>query len=293
MDLKESISRFKENVSLKDYTTFKIGGRASYFFVAENKKEVISAITIAKENDLPFFILGGGSNILVADEGFNGLVIKTESRELRVENSKIHVEAGVLLSKVVSNTLANNLGGLEWAVGIPGTVGGAIHGNTGAFGESISDIVKEVEVLDINELRAKNYALEDCKFGYRKSIFQKNANLVILSAVLEFKKSDQKSITKKMKEFLEHRKITQPNLPSAGSIFKNPHGFSAGELIEKCALKGKTIGKAQISKKHANFIVNLGKATAEDTKKIISFTKQRVKEKFGIELEEEIQYLGF
>jgi len=275
--------KFKKNVLLRNYTTFRIGGPAKYFSVAKNKEELIEAIKLAKKLKLPFFILGGGSNVLVSDKGFNGLVIKF----------------GQLLSSYVSK-------GLEWAVGIPGTIQGAVCSNAGAFKKSMKDVVKEVEVFDIKTGKIKIFKNKDCKFSYRDSIFKHKKNLIILSVRIKVKKSDPK----KIKQYLDYRKKTQPlNFPSAGSIFKNPPGFSAGELgeedkssssafaaarlIEKCNLKGKRIGNVKISEKHANFIVNLGNGKAKDVKKLINSIKKKVKNKFNIELEEEIQYLGF
>jgi UDP-N-acetylmuramate dehydrogenase len=308
--LKKLLPGLKGNISLKKYTTFRIGGPAKYFFVAKNKEDLIKAIKIAKSLTLPFFIFGEGSNLLVSDAGFNGLVIKIKNKKLKIKNKNkklkiIEVESGVLLNQVLDLAIKNSLTGLEWAVGIPGTIGGAIRGNAGAFGESIADIIKEVEVFDAKELRIKNYELRDCKFGYRNSIFKKNPYLIIISAVLQLKKGDKKEIEKKIQENLKSRKENQPlNLPSAGSVFKNPSpaqiskkfvagkGLSAGELIEKCGLKGKRVGGAQISKKHANFIVNLGGGKAEDVIKLIKLIKKEVKKKFRVTLKEEIVILS-
>ena len=315
MRIEKELSGIKKNISLKNYTTFKIGGRAKYFFVAKSKEDVIKAVLVAKKMRLPFFILGGGSNILVSDRGFKGLVVKIESGMWNVEGSKIYAGAGVLLNQLVHLALKNNLMGLEWAVGIPGTVGGAIYGNAGAFGKSIGDSVKKVEVLDTKDLRFKIYDLKKCKFGYRNSIFKEKKNLIILSAIIQLKKGNKKEIEKKIKEYLEYRKKTQPlNFPSAGSVFKNYElrikkyelikkfpelknfikkgQIPAGWLIEKCGLKGKKIGKAKISEKHGNFILNLGVAKAKDVKKLINLIKKKVKEKFGITLEEEVAILS-
>jgi len=315
MNIKKELPEVKENVLLKNYTTFKIGGRAKYFFVAKSKEDVIKAVLVAKKMRLPFFILGGGSNVLISDRGFKGLVVKIESGMWNVEGSKIYAGAGVLLNQLVHLALKNNLMGLEWAVGIPGTVGGAIYGNAGAFGKSIGDSVKKVEVLDTKDLRFKIYDLKKCKFGYRNSIFKEKKNLIILSAIIQLKKGNKKEIEKKIKEYLEYRKKTQPlNFPSAGSVFKNYElrikkyelikkfpelknfikkgQIPAGWLIEKCGLKGKKIGKAKISEKHGNFILNLGVAKAKDVKKLINLIKKKVKEKFGITLEEEVAILS-
>jgi len=296
---------FQKNVSLKNYTTFKIGGPAKYFFAAKTKGDLIEAVSVAKKLRLPFFILGGGSNLLISDDGFKELVIKIENLKLKIENSKLIVDAGVSLSKLVDISTKRGLTGLEWAVGIPGTVGGAVFGNAGAFQKSMKNVVKKVEVFDTKELRIENYGLRDCRFGYKDSVFKRNKNLIILSVALKLKKGKKSEIKKKIKEYLNYRKETQPlNYPSAGSVFKNPSpsqvflkkfgrasGFSAGELIQKCGLKGKKIGQVQISEKHANFIVNLGNARAKDVKKLINLAKKEVKKKFKINLEEEIELL--
>jgi len=254
---------FQKNVSLKKYTTFRVGGRAKYFFVAKTEKDLIEAIKTAKKMKLPFFILGGGSNVLISDRGYKGLVIKF----------------GQPLSLYVSR-------GLEWAAGIPGTVQGAVYGNAGAFGKSMKDAVKEVKVFDAQTEKIKIFKNKDCQFSYKNSIFKKKNDQIILSVKIKTKKSN----SKKIKEYLKYKKETQPlNFPSAGSIFKNPAGFFTGELIEKCGLKGKRVGNVKISEKHANFIVNLGNGKAKDVIKLIKLIKNKVKKKFGIILEEEVQ----
>jgi len=254
---------FKKNVSLKNYTTFRIGGKAKYFFVAKTKDNLIEAIKTAKKKKLPFFILGDGSNLLVSDKGYKGLVIKF----------------GQPLSLYVFQ-------GLEWATGIPGTVQGAVFGNAGAFGKSMKDVVKEVKVFDTKTEKIKNFKNKDCQFSYKNSIFRKKKNLIILSVEIKSKKSNPK----KIKEYFNYKKETQPlNFPSAGSVFRNPAGFFAGELIDKCGLKGKRVGNVKISEKHANFIVNLGNGKAKDVIKLIKLIKNKVKKKFGVVLKEEIR----
>ncbi|MDO8601103.1 MAG: UDP-N-acetylmuramate dehydrogenase [bacterium] len=273
MLIKKLLPSIRENVSLASYTSFKIGGPARYFFLAKNKDDLLKAVMAAKELNLPFFILGGGSNLLVSDKGYKGLVIKT----------------GESLSSYV-------LKGLEWAAGIPGTIQGAVYGNAGAFGKSMKDAVESVEVFDLKTGGIKVFKNRDCKFAYRTSIFKKNKNLIIVSVKIvdEAKVSSPRITGARIKEYLNYKKDTQPlNFPSAGSVFKNPAGFSAGELIEKCGLKGKKIGQAAISEKHANFIVNLGKGKAKDVVGLIKLIKAKVKNKFKINLEEEIQFLGF
>ena len=282
-----------KNILLAPYTTFKIGGRAKYFCEARNSEDIITAITMAKKEDLPFFILGNGSNILVSDNGFEGLVIKFSIFNFQFSNNKITADAGVLLSKLVDESVKLGLTGLEWAAGIPGTVGGAVRGNAGAFGSSIVDIVKEIKVLDIGTSQVQILNNKDCKFGYRDSVFKHNKNLILLSVELELKKGDKERSREMIREYLKKRQETQPlEFMSAGCIFKNPAGRSAGYLIEQCGLKGKKINGAMISEKHANFIINTGGAKAEDVINLINLCKEKVKEKFGVKLEEEIEYLG-
>jgi len=298
MDLDKHLPKIQKNVSLAEYTTFRIGGKARYFLTVQTKEELFEAISIAKKLKLPFFILGGGSNLLVSDSGYKGMVIKIQMNNFFVlPSGKIFAEAGAKLSDLVKISFKKGLTGMEWAAGIPrATVGGAIYGNAGGFGQSIKNIVEGVEVLDLKSFKVKNFKNKDCKFGYRESIFKKNNNLIILSATFKLKKAEKEKIKGLMEKYLEHRKTIQPlNYPSAGSVFKNPKtknkNLKAGELIEKCGLKGKRMGRAKISEKHANFIVNLGGAKEKDVKNLINLMKKQVKDKFGITLEEEVRFL--
>jgi len=294
MPIEKELKNIKKDVSLAPFTTFKIGGRAKYFFVAHSQQQIIEALEQAQKYHLPFFILGGGSNLLVSDKGFDGLVIKIQNSKIERKDSSIIAEAGANLAQLLTIAKNSGLSGLEWAAGIPGTVGGALRGNSGAFGKSIADLVRNVRVFDISTRTIKNYSTKDCLFGYRESIFKKNKELVILSGEFVFDRDSIYEIEKRMKRYLEYRKAKQPlECFSAGCIFKNPEGFSAGKLIEKCSLKGKRKGGAQISKKHGNFIINLGNATSQDVMFLITLAKEEVKRKFGIELEEEIEFLGF
>ncbi|MBZ1348441.1 MAG: UDP-N-acetylmuramate dehydrogenase [Candidatus Nealsonbacteria bacterium] len=322
MNIAKLLPGVKRNILLKKDTTFRIGGPAKYFFAAKTKKDLVKAILMAKKYKLPFFILGGGSNVLAADKGYEGLVIKTQNSKLKVQNHNlklktIYVESGVRLSHLLKISLEKSLMGLEWAAGIPGSVGGAIRGNAGSFGKSMKDVVETVEVFDAETEKIKFFKNKDCKFSYRESIFKKKPNLIILSLMIQLKKEGREEIKNKIKKNLEQRKKTQPlNFPSAGSIFKNTkyqipneklqskikkdkniktiiknNIIPAGYLIEKCGLKGKKINKAQISEKHSNFIVNLGGAKAKDVKELIKLIKEKVKKKFGIILETEIELL--
>jgi UDP-N-acetylmuramate dehydrogenase len=307
--------KIKEKIHLKEYTTFKIGGPARYFFVAKSKEGLKNAILWAKKKKLPFFILGGGSNVLFSDKGFNGLVIKLQNTQYEIRNTSVIAGAGVPLQKLVLEAAKKGLSGLENLAGIPGTLGGAIWGNAGAFEREIGDLVEEVKVLDVgsSKLEVKRLKNKDCKFGYRESVFKRRENWIILEATLRLKKGKKKEIEEKIKEILKLRKEKQPlEFPSVGSVFKNvpiekvskkirekfkekiKNGFlPAGVLIEAAGLKGFKIGGAKISEKHANFIVNVGKAKASDVKELIEKIKKEVKKKFKIQLEEEIKLVGF
>jgi UDP-N-acetylmuramate dehydrogenase len=290
---------FLKNVLLKDYTTFKIGGPAKYFFVAKSKEDLIKAIEISKKNKLPIFILGGGSNILFSDKGFCGLVIKLEISGIEFSKNKVVVGSGVKLSNFANIVSKNGFSGFEWAVGIPSaTVGGSIFGNAQAFGFKISDTVESVEVLNLKTLKIQKFSKQQCKFSLKNSIFKKNKNFVILSIIFKLKKGDKEEIKNKIHEFLKHRKKCHPiEFFSAGSVFVNPEKkkemISVGYLIEKIGLKEKKIGNAQISEKHANFIINLGNAKSKDVEALIKLAKQKVKKNFNINLETEIQIVNY
>lgn len=288
-------NKIKENISLKAYTTFKIGGPVKYFWTASDSLELETAVKWAKEQGVPFFVLGGGSNLLVSDNGFGGLVLHLKSSEFQIRNERIIAAAGLSLAQLGQISLKNSLSGLEWSFGIPGTLGGAVFGNAGAFGQSLADALDEVEYFDAKDLSWGKIRPEEGEFGYRSSIFKSHRHWIIVEATFKLKAGEQGIIKQKMRHAGQIKKESQPlDLPSAGSIFKNPaQGPSAGELVEQCGLKGFKIGEAQISEKHANFIVNLGRASAHDVCQLIALVKQAVQQKFGIALEEEIQYLGF
>lgn len=284
------MEELKENILLSQYSTFRIGGPAKYLIKASSAEGVNEAIQKALDLDLQFLVIGGGSNILFSSKGYNGLVIVFNSIEkLIINDNLVEVNASTPLNYLVSSL--KNYTGLEWAVGIPGTLAGAINGNAGAFGEEISDSIKQVKVLEIKdkEINLKEYSKEECNFEYRNSIFKNNPNLIITSAVLDLKKGNEEEINEKIKDNLSKRMLKQPKGFSVGSIFKNGKDFFAGELIEKAGLKGKQIGDAKISNEHANFIINLGSATSDDVLELIEIIKKEVKEKFSIDLEEEIK----
>lgn len=276
----------KENEPLKNHSTFRIGGLARYFVIVKSKEEILEAIDFAQEKNLPYFVFGNGSNILFRDEGYNGVAIKIRSTKSEIQNNVVIADTGVLLSEIIMKTVEAGLTGLEWGIGIPGTVGGCVAGNCGAFGKSISESVKKIKTLD------KEYSKEECGFCYRDSKFKNIDNKeIILEIELELKKSDKEKIKEEIKNNLIQRKNRIPPYPSAGCVFKNPKPLSAGKLIEQCGLKGTRINDAQISETHTNFIVNLGEAKAQDVLELVKLCKQKVKEKFDVDLKEEIVIL--
>jgi len=286
----------KQNEPLDKYCTYRIGGPAKCLFSAADIDEIIAGLEVARENNFPFFVLGGGSNVLFSDSGFNGLVLKIENSSIMPDGgeavARLIVGAGTPLGMLARYALDNGLTGMEWAAGIPGTVGGAIRGNAGAFHQEISESVAEVRALQIAPQEIKEVVMtkSECKFSYRESVFKNNKNLVVVSAVIRLRKGKQEDIKAAMDEYLAKKATTQPlEHPSAGSVFMNPEGFFAGKLIEDCGFKGKTIGGAQVSEKHSNFIVNRGGAKAIDVKELIAQIKAAAKEKFGVEMIEEIE----
>jgi UDP-N-acetylmuramate dehydrogenase len=319
-----------ENISLAKYTTLKVGGPASFFCEAKDEKEIAEALEFARKKSLAIFALGGGSNILVSDKGFDGLVIKILNSQFSAQKSSMECGAGCQLSEIVNESVKSGLAGMEWAAGIPGTVGGAIRGNAGAFGSSMSKVVESVKAIDANkigadireELGITNYQLGECGFSYRDTIFKQKPNLIIFSAKLSLEKGKKEEIERRVKEIIKQRNDAQPfDFPSSGSFFKNPtlagkeekmkkekllkeferdtgqkakEGvIPAGYLIERADLRGKKIGGAMVSRRHGNFLVNAGNASAEDFMILIALVKTRIRNKFGIQLQEEVQFVGF
>lgn len=311
--LKQTFGKnLKFDEPLKKWTTFRIGGLAKYFLIAKNNEVLIKAIKIAKENKIKYFILGAGSNLLFSDLGFNGLVIKVHNSQLVICNSKIIVAAGVRLIYLVTSSVKFGLTGLEWAAGIPGSVGGAVYQNAGAFGSDLSESIQSVLVLRKGKII--KFKKRECQFAYRSSIFQKN-QAVILEVELKLKRGNNKKSQEEIKRIIDSRRTKQPTGHSAGSVFKNvnfkkiPAGvikkypqlqnfkrlgiISAGWLIENSGIKGLKVGDAQISEKHANFIINKEKAKSKDVLKLISIAKKKVIKKFKTELQEEIEKISY
>ncbi len=313
-------SSIKSGELLAKHTNFKIGGPAKFYFEATSSDELARAVQVANEIALPYLVLGGGANVLVSDNGFTGLVIAARNQQLKIISSTVQVDAGVKLAFLVQETVAAGLTGLEPLVAIPGTVGGAIYGNAGlpqADKGCIGDWTKEVKVLAIDKII--KLTQEQCQFAYRTSVFKQTKD-VILEAILELAPGSHQTSQELIKKYIAARKNQPYNLPSSGCVFINVNvvddkqkeelkekikeykildGFltkgqvPAGWLIELADCKGKQIGGAQVSTKHANYIVNTGNARAEEVVMLISYIKQQVRDKFGIELQEEIQYVGF
>jgi UDP-N-acetylmuramate dehydrogenase len=295
-NLREKIKNLQTDVSLKNYSTFRIGGPAKYFVKPETTEELISVLKIVKEDQIPFYIIGGGSKLLISDKGFDGLVIKTNNKNLEVKDNIISVDAGILTNHLIQKAKDKSLTGVEWLAGIPGMVGGSINGNAGAFGGSMEDIIESVQAFDLKTGEIIDFSKEDCQFKYRSSIFKKNSNLIILSADLKLKEGNKEEIKKEMEKYFNHRRKHHPlQYPSVGCIFTNPvvngEEVPAWKVVVDCELIGKRIGNVKVSEKHSNFIVNLGEGKASEVEELINLIKKTAQEKFGISLTEEVQYL--
>ncbi|EGL82175.1 UDP-N-acetylenolpyruvoylglucosamine reductase [Caldalkalibacillus thermarum TA2.A1] len=282
------------NEPLKNHTTWKIGGPADILIQPKNKTGLITAVNILKAQGMPYRVIGRGSNLLVRDGGIRGAVIKVgEGLDyLRIEGEKVTAGAGFSFIKLATIIAKQGLSGLEFAGGIPGTVGGAVYMNAGAHGSDVSRVLHSAQILfDDGELATLSN--EELKFSYRTSILQNERKGICLEATFKLKKGDREQILKTMAQNKDYRKQTQPlQQPCCGSVFRNPKPYSAGRLIEEAGLKGFRIGDAQISTKHANFIVNLGNATAKDVLALIKHIQHTIAEKYGVEMHPEVEVVG-
>ncbi|PJE64626.1 MAG: UDP-N-acetylenolpyruvoylglucosamine reductase [Candidatus Ryanbacteria bacterium CG10_big_fil_rev_8_21_14_0_10_43_42] len=322
--------QIQENVPLAPYTYLNIGGLARFFVEAKKEKDILNALIWAKENDMPYYIIGAGSNILVADKGFAGLVIKISLHDISFGVNGMCINAGVPMALAAARSVAEGYIGFEWAMGVPGTVGGSVYGNAGCFGGEMKDVVKAVRVLEQQEegFKKRIFTNEECKFGYRESFFKKHPEIIILSVDMQLKEGTPEEINTArlhMRSSAQARVQEQDiGVRTAGSTFKGipitdstekrmyTYGpkwqrgentcwvhesrrgmFGAGFFIEQSGLKGMRIGGVSVSEKHANFMVNTGTATAEDVVMLIAVIKERVHSMCGIMLEEEIRYVGF
>lgn len=289
----KNVGTINYNASMKDYTSFKIGGPADILIEPSSIEELKNAIVQAKEFDLPYMILGNGSNVLVSDKGIRGVVIRLGDKfsEIKVNDCEITAMAGAKVSTVSKTALKHSLTGMEEISGIPGSVGGGVMMNAGAYGGEFKDIVKEVLAMD-RDLNLISLNNEELNFRYRGSKISDD-NLIVLKVVFELEKGDYEKIQNLMREVTEKRNTKQPlTLPSAGSVFKRPKGHYAAKLIEDANLKGLRHKGAQVSEKHSGFIVNIDNATAQDVMDLIGVVRKTVYDKFGVNLEREIRIIG-
>jgi UDP-N-acetylmuramate dehydrogenase len=303
----KSFFKLQENVPLAPLTTFKIGGKARFFASVGSVEELLKLVAWATQKKIDFRVIGGGSNLLVSDKGFGGLVIRFLGGGVKIKNNRVTAEGGALLSYLVKKTIEKGLGGLQSLVGIPGTVGGAIVGNAGAFGASISDRVEKVEIWDGKERRW--LTKKGCRFDYRESIFKEKAYLV-LRASFALQRQESKSLLEQVQKVLRKRRETcKSGLSCPGSFFKNvltkdlsaavlakiapsqitDGKIAAGYLLEKAGAKGMRVGEIKVANFHANFLLNRGRGKAADVLKLASSLKAKVKKKFGIKLQEEVE----
>ncbi|MCM8804458.1 MAG: UDP-N-acetylmuramate dehydrogenase [Candidatus Omnitrophica bacterium] len=289
--LKEFGKDILKDFPMAQYTSFKCGGKAKYLIFPRNIEEVIKIFEIIENFNEDFLILGKGTNVLISDDGFNGIVISTlKMKNFILKGEEIECECGLKISELLKICIENSLSGIEFLSGIPGTIGGAIRNNAGLKEKWISERINYVESLNIKTLKIIKRRREEIFFDYRKSDFKKDEFILKTELFLQKEKKDK--IKEMIKKYLKERVEKQPLGYSAGSIFKNPYPFYAGELIEKCGLKGYSIGDCFISSKHANFIINKGRGRAKDVYELIKLIKEKVKEKFNIELETEIELIG-
>lgn len=281
-----------ENEPLKKHTTFKIGGEAEMFVTVSNIEQLKAVIKACKDSGIKLFVIGKGSNLLISDNGMKGVVLSLdgEFKNISIEENRIVSGAGVNLARLCNFALDNSLSGLEFAYGIPGSVGGAAYMNAGAYGGEMKDVITSVTHIT-SDGDVVTLSKEQLDLSYRHSVY-KTTDDIILFVTMELEKGESEAIKEKMDDFMNRRKTKQPlEFPSAGSVFKRPEGNFAGTLIEQCGLKGKTIGGAQVSEKHAGFIINVGGATCEDVLNLVSFVQDTVKEQTGYFLEREIIYI--
>lgn len=282
----------KIDEKLSSYVNFKVGGPADILLIPKSKEQVIKSVEVCKENKIPFYLIGNGSNILVRDGGFRGVVISLkEVNTIIVDGDKIEAECGAMLKAVSDKAMENSLTGFEFACGIPGTIGGAVFMNAGAYDGEIAHVIESAEIIDeeCNIVRLSN---KDLDFGYRSSIVMKKG-YTVLSAVFKLEKGQVKTIKELVDDLTNKRESKQPlEYPSAGSTFKRPTGYFAGKLIQDAGLKGYSIGGAAVSERHSGFVINKGNATAKDITDLIKYIQDEVKRQFGVELHPEVRIIG-
>ena len=297
MNIKEILEKSKLNKDepMAKHTSFKIGGPADVFIKVDNIEELKETLDLSKQNQIPLTIIGNGSNLLVTDKGIRGITAKLNLKDIEIKNENnkqiIKVEAGVPVGLLAQKLLKEEITGFEELSGIPGTIGGAVIMNAGAHGKELKDILKKVTAMDYNG-NIHEFTNEECLFSYRNSRFQKE-KYIILQATLELEKGNSTEIKGKMDEYMQFRKKKQPiEYPNAGSTFKRGEDFVTAKLIDEAGLKGYKVGGAQVSEKHAGFIVNVDNATAKDVIELTDYIKEKIEEKFGKKINLEIQIIG-
>lgn len=284
----------KENIFLNEpmskHTSFKTGGKADFFVKVHSVEEIKSILKISKENNIPLFVLGNGTNLLVKDDGFRGIILQIKLEDIKIDGTEVIVQSGVKNAVLSKKLEDNSLTGFEFASGIPGTIGGAIKMNAGAYGGEMKDIVNEVTYLDYNGI-VHTISNQECEFSYRYSKFF-NEKAIIIETKLNLQYGNKEEIENKVKELLNQRKEKQPlEYPNAGSTFKRGENYITAKLIDECGLKGYSIGGAQVSEKHAGFIVNKNNATSTDILNLIEYVQKVVKEKTGDDIKLEVEVI--
>lgn len=288
------IGKYLLDEPLSKHTTYKVGGIAKIIIYPSDSKKLIELLKLLNCFKIKYMILGNGSNVLFSDKAYNGAIICLDTLNgLKISGTIVTVGAGYNLIKLSHEISKLRLSGLEFACGIPGSIGGAVYMNAGAYGSNIQSIVKEIKVIT-NDFKIKTIKNKDLAFDYRNSILKKEKGIICIEATLQLKKGNKEEIHKLIKERMKKRKESQPiEYPNAGSVFRNPENNYAGKLIDDSGLKGYSIGGAEISEKHANFIINRNNASASDINKLIMYTKEKVKENFNIDLDIEQEIINF
>lgn len=290
----KNIGKILENESLKKYNTYKIGGTAKLVVLPDSIEKLLELLHIIKDNNIKYKVIGKGSNLIFSSKEFDGIIIKLDKLDkLEIDGTKVVVGAGYSLIKLSLETAKIGLSGLEFAAGIPGTVGGSVFMNAGAYKNDIGELIESIKVIDDN-LNVIEMKKEDLDFNYRHSFLQEHKNYICLEVTLNLVEADIDEIKEKIKKRKEKRMETQPlEYPSAGSVFRNPEDIPAGKLIEDAGLKGKMIGGAMVSEKHANFIINYDNATSEDVYELIHYVKNEIKKQMGVELRQEQEFVNW
>jgi UDP-N-acetylmuramate dehydrogenase len=288
------LAKTEKNASMAAYTSFRAGGEARYLVFPSDEAQLLAVLELARSCDVPYYITGNGSNILVRDGGYPGMIIKIADgfSQIRTEGTKIYAGAGALLSAISKEAARQSLTGLEFASGIPGSLGGAVYMNAGAYDGEMKNVLETVRLLDPKTGTVREADAAELELSYRYSKLYETGEIV-LGAVLQLAEGDPAAITEKMRDFTERRTTKQPlSYPSAGSFFKRPTGYFAGKLVQDAGLKGLTVGGAQVSTLHSGFVINIGGATASDIISLMHLVQARVREQFGVDLEPEVRIIG-